>query len=68
MLLFTAVISVLSLAQTTHARAVFAHYMVGKVDEDHAHQDIEDAIAMGLDAFSLNMQVYMLLPRATCTD
>jgi len=25
------------------------------VTEDHAHQDIDDAIAMGLDAFALNI-------------
>jgi len=28
---------------------------VGRVDEDHAHKDVDDAIAMGLDGFVLNM-------------
>ncbi|KAE9973970.1 hypothetical protein EG328_004093 [Venturia inaequalis] len=36
------------------AKAVFAHYMVGSVTEAHAHQDIDDAVAMGLDGFVLN--------------
>ncbi|KAL0253195.1 hypothetical protein SLS55_010167 [Diplodia seriata] len=36
-------------------QGVFAHYMVGTVYEDHAHQDIKDASAMGLDGFALNI-------------
>ncbi|QDS76562.1 hypothetical protein FKW77_006819 [Venturia effusa] len=36
------------------AKAVFAHYMVGVFTEAHAHQDIDDAVAMGLDGFVLN--------------
>ncbi|GME35786.1 glycoside hydrolase family 71 protein [Neofusicoccum parvum] len=36
-------------------KGVFAHYMVGTVYEDHAHQDIKDAFAMGLDGFALNI-------------
>ncbi|OCL08544.1 glycoside hydrolase family 71 protein [Glonium stellatum] len=38
-----------------HGRAVFAQYMVGTVTEAHAHQDIDDAVAMGLDGFALNI-------------
>lgn len=38
-----------------YAKAVFAHYMVGTVTQDHAHQDIDDAKAMGLDGFALNI-------------
>ncbi|TVY25040.1 Mutanase [Lachnellula hyalina] len=37
------------------ARAVFAHYLVGTITDAHALQDINDAIAMGLDAFALNV-------------
>lgn len=33
--------------------AVFAHYMLGKVTQAHAEQDVDDAMAMGLDAFAL---------------
>ncbi|KAH7046817.1 glycosyl hydrolase family 71-domain-containing protein [Macrophomina phaseolina] len=39
-------------------KAVFAHYMafqVGTINEDHVHQDVDDAAAMGLDGFALNM-------------
>ncbi|OJD32584.1 glycoside hydrolase family 71 protein, partial [Diplodia corticola] len=36
-------------------KGVFAHYMVGTVYEEHAHQDIKDASAMGLDGFALNI-------------
>ncbi|KAH8193612.1 hypothetical protein TruAng_012222 [Truncatella angustata] len=36
-------------------KQVFAHYMIGNMDEDHAHKDIDDAVAMGLDAFVLNV-------------
>ncbi|KAH7060931.1 glycosyl hydrolase family 71-domain-containing protein [Macrophomina phaseolina] len=37
------------------AKAVFAHYMVGNAYLDHIYQDIDDAAAMGLDGFSLNI-------------
>ncbi|KAH8898047.1 hypothetical protein GQ53DRAFT_837064 [Thozetella sp. PMI_491] len=37
------------------AKAVFAHYMVGTITEDHAHKDIDDAMALGLDGFALNI-------------
>lgn len=40
---------------TSEAKAVFAHYMVGSVTQEHAHQDIDDAKAMGLDGFALNV-------------
>lgn len=40
-------------AQTT--KAVFAHYMVGTVFEDHVKKDVDDAAAMGLDGFALNI-------------
>ncbi|KAK0645359.1 hypothetical protein DIS24_g7965 [Lasiodiplodia hormozganensis] len=36
-------------------KAVFAHYMVGVIHEDHVHQDVDDAVAMGLDGFALNI-------------
>ncbi|PYH42401.1 glycoside hydrolase family 71 protein, partial [Aspergillus saccharolyticus JOP 1030-1] len=42
--------------QAAAERAVFAHYMVGTTDTAHAEQDIEDAIAMGIDGFALNVQ------------
>lgn len=45
----------LLLADTVRTKAVFAHYMVNFIDEDHAQQDIDDAIAMGLDGFALNI-------------
>ncbi|KAK4692441.1 hypothetical protein P7C71_g4764, partial [Lecanoromycetidae sp. Uapishka_2] len=38
---------------------LFANYIqaraVGTISEDHAHQDIDDAMAMGLDGFALNI-------------
>lgn len=37
------------------AKAVFAHYMVGTATQDHAQQDIDDAIAIGIDGFALNI-------------
>lgn len=39
------------------SKLVFAHYMVGTVDASttHAHQDIDGAIAVGFDAFALNV-------------
>ncbi|PYH82597.1 hypothetical protein BO82DRAFT_431525 [Aspergillus uvarum CBS 121591] len=41
---------------TTTGRAVFAHYMVGNITTDHVHQDVDDAVAMGLDGYALNVQ------------
>ncbi|KAL3494664.1 glycoside hydrolase [Aspergillus germanicus] len=39
------------------AKSVFAHYMVGTVDAttDHALRDIDGGIAVGFDAFALNI-------------
>ncbi|RAK77969.1 uncharacterized protein BO72DRAFT_376165 [Aspergillus fijiensis CBS 313.89] len=42
--------------KTAAGRAVFAHYMVGNITTDHIHQDVDDAVAMGLDGFALNVQ------------
>ena len=36
-------------------KAVFAHYLVGTVTAEHANQDIDEAMAMGLDGFALNI-------------
>ncbi|KAJ5570229.1 uncharacterized protein N7459_009659 [Penicillium hispanicum] len=37
------------------AKNVFAHYMIGTTDADHAQKDVQDAIAIGLDAFAMNV-------------
>ncbi|OBT71086.1 hypothetical protein VF21_09830 [Pseudogymnoascus sp. 05NY08] len=39
------------------AKSVFAHYMLSYIDPntDHAKQDIDQAIAVGLDAFAVNV-------------
>ncbi|GME60266.1 glucan endo-alpha-glucosidase agn1 [Neofusicoccum parvum] len=37
------------------SKAVFAHYMVGTVFEEHVKKDVDDAAAMGLDGFALNI-------------
>lgn len=47
--------AVLHLIGKAQAKAVFAHYMVGTVDKDHAQQDIDNAISVGLDGFALNI-------------
>lgn len=47
--------AVLHLLGKAQAQAVFAHYMIGTVSEDHVQQDIDDAIAIGLDGFALNI-------------
>ncbi|GME58339.1 glucan endo-alpha-glucosidase agn1 [Neofusicoccum parvum] len=47
--------SVLYFAHGVAAKAVFAHYMVGTTTETHAHTDIDDAAAAGLDGFALNI-------------
>ncbi|KAI9834977.1 MAG: hypothetical protein M1819_002700 [Sarea resinae] len=44
-----------SQAQHRRSKAVFAHYMVGTVDVDHAQTDVDDAVAMGFDGFALNI-------------
>ncbi|KAM6517640.1 hypothetical protein FSOLCH5_008607 [Fusarium solani] len=49
----------LTAAHSIHERAasktVLSHYMLGDITEEHAHKDIDDAIAMGLDGFVLNV-------------
>lgn len=40
---------------TPKPKAVFAHYLVGTVSAAHAAQDIDEAMAMGLDGFALNI-------------
>ncbi|RSL39513.1 hypothetical protein CEP53_014001, partial [Fusarium sp. AF-6] len=49
----------LTAARSIHERAtsktVLSHYMLGDITEEHAHKDIDDAIAMGLDGFVLNV-------------
>ncbi|SCV50154.1 uncharacterized protein FFFS_09366 [Fusarium fujikuroi] len=44
-----------TLARAANAKAVFAHYMVGTVTQEHAHKDIDNAKSMGLDGFALNI-------------
>ncbi|KAF4985434.1 hypothetical protein FGRMN_11209 [Fusarium graminum] len=36
-------------------KLVLSHYMLGDITEEHAHKDIDDAIAMGIDGFVLNV-------------
>ncbi|RAL67855.1 hypothetical protein DID88_008581 [Monilinia fructigena] len=38
-------------------KPVFFHYMIGGINDDHCEQDIIDAIALGVDAFALNIAV-----------
>ncbi|TGO07069.1 hypothetical protein BTUL_0337g00080 [Botrytis tulipae] len=38
-------------------KPVFFHYMIGGVNDTHCEQDIIDAIALGVDAFALNLAV-----------
>ncbi|KAI0151596.1 glycoside hydrolase family 71 protein [Xylariaceae sp. FL1272] len=44
------------LSRVVEGKAVFAHYLVGGISPltDHAKQDIDQAFAMGFDAFALN--------------
>ncbi|PCH06976.1 Glycoside hydrolase, family 71 [Penicillium occitanis (nom. inval.)] len=42
-------------ARHAAAAAVFAHYMVGGITQDHANTDVQDAINVGFDAFALNL-------------
>lgn len=44
-----------SLATCISAKAIFAHYMIAGATEDHIHTDIDNAITMGLDGFSINI-------------
>ncbi|KAI8624002.1 glycoside hydrolase family 71 protein [Xylariaceae sp. FL1651] len=45
------------LGRVAEGKLVFAHYLVGSIDSntDHAQQDIEQAAAVGFDAFALNI-------------
>ncbi|KAL6718912.1 hypothetical protein ACLMJK_003147 [Lecanora helva] len=44
------------LASECKAKAVFAHYLVvGSTYQSHAQQDIDDAVAIGLDGFALDI-------------
>ncbi|PLB53945.1 hypothetical protein P170DRAFT_504814 [Aspergillus steynii IBT 23096] len=43
---------IISVAQ---AQSVFAHYMIGETNPDHAKQDVEDAKSVGFDAFAMNV-------------
>ncbi|KAJ2999373.1 hypothetical protein NUW58_g19 [Xylaria curta] len=45
------------LGTMVEAKLVFAHYLVGGIDPntDHARQDIQQAAAVGFDAFALNI-------------
>ncbi|TGO43939.1 hypothetical protein BCON_0701g00020 [Botryotinia convoluta] len=38
-------------------KPVFFHYMIGGINDTHCEQDIIDAIALGVDAFALNLAV-----------
>ncbi|KAB5511388.1 glycoside hydrolase [Coniochaeta sp. 2T2.1] len=55
--LFTAFAGQALWARLTAAKSVYAHYMVGTVTEGsgHAELDIDQALAMGIDAFALNV-------------
>ncbi|PYI11000.1 hypothetical protein BO78DRAFT_304565 [Aspergillus sclerotiicarbonarius CBS 121057] len=44
-----------ALVHKAAAKAVFAHYMVGTVTQEHAQKDIDDAKALGFDGFALNI-------------
>ncbi|MCJ1312879.1 hypothetical protein MMC25_006555 [Agyrium rufum] len=44
-----------AMVERSYTRAVFAHYLVGTITQDHARQDIDDAKAMSLDGFALNI-------------
>ncbi|KAH6889657.1 glycoside hydrolase [Thelonectria olida] len=39
-------------------KPVFAHYMVGNIDDDHTRQDITDAQSLGINAFAINFDQY----------
>ncbi|KAL9125883.1 MAG: hypothetical protein Q9175_008010, partial [Cornicularia normoerica] len=53
--IFSTTAALLLLLGKPQAKAVFAHYMVGTVNKDHAQTDIDNAIAIGLDGFILNI-------------
>ncbi|KAA8575569.1 hypothetical protein EYC84_004708 [Monilinia fructicola] len=56
----TAATSIISKAPSKSFKCkkpVFFHYMVGGINDEHCEQDIIDAIALGVDAFALNIAV-----------
>lgn len=48
-------LSLLTPLVSATTQAVFAHYLVGTVTEDHASTDVSQAKSLGLDAFALNL-------------
>ncbi|RDL30183.1 Uncharacterized protein BP5553_10461 [Venustampulla echinocandica] len=44
-----------STASGTTGKPVFFHYMIGGITDAHCEQDIKDAMALGVDAFALNL-------------
>jgi glucan endo-1,3-alpha-glucosidase len=46
---------VASLASVATARDVFVHYMAQTLNEDHAAQDVQKALSLGVSAFALNV-------------
>ncbi|KAF7556403.1 hypothetical protein G7Z17_g1458 [Cylindrodendrum hubeiense] len=42
----------------TTEKPVFAHYMVGTVENEHCRKDIVDAQNLGIDAFAVNFNQY----------
>ncbi|KAI9739848.1 MAG: hypothetical protein M1818_004904 [Claussenomyces sp. TS43310] len=43
------------ISSVTATKGVFCHYMVGGIEADQAKTDVQDAKAMGIDAFALNV-------------
>ena len=44
-----------STASGATGKPVFFHYMIGTITDAHCQQDIENAMALGADAFALNL-------------
>ncbi len=42
-------------ATATTGKPVFFHYLIGTITDAHCEQDIKDAMALGADAFALNI-------------
>lgn len=40
---------------STPGKPVFFHYLIGTLTDAHCNQDIQDALALGADAFALNL-------------
>ncbi|KAK6612145.1 mutanase [Botrytis cinerea] len=49
--------AVATVAAAPTGKPVFFHYMIGGINDAHCEQDIIDAIALGADAFALNLAV-----------